>query len=273
MRYLNQKLVQESFLRLRQHKKGGKIGIERTSALMCFLAFDALLKKTGITPPVDLDPEVGTGKTNRDILTREVARLVHLKNGSERFQMLNLGEVTRGGNPPEKRFSSNFLTTGMKKSTTSATAYDYPSRPCPLLVLGPKATGLTWGIDRHSKWKANLPIFLQGRNTKTPFHDLAIFVLRQRGIESTATTLQEGLVDGLAEIFTPELCAFWKMQISLERVYFGQVESPFQDSVSAPFGDCSWMGDLQPGNGKNSPESRITYLEGLLRMHHIRFEE
>lgn len=273
MRYLNEKLVQESFLRLRQNEKGGKIGIERTSALMCFLAFDALLKKTGITPPVDLDPEVGTGKTNRDILTREVARLVQLKNGSEPFQVLSLGEVTRGGNPPEKRFSSNFLTTGMKKATTSATAYDYPSRPCPVLVLGPKATGLTWGIDRHSEWKTNLPVFMQGRKTKTPFHDLAIFVLRQRGIESTATTLQEGLMDGLAEIFTPELCAFWKTQISLEKVYFGEVDTPFQDSASTPFADCSWMGDLQPGNGEVSPESRISYLEGLLRMHHIPFEE
>lgn len=273
MRYLNKKLVQESFLRLRQNEPGGKIGIERTSALICFLAFDALLKKTSITPPIDLDPEVGTGKTNRDILTREVTRIVQLKNGSEPFQVLSLGEVTRGGNPPEKRFSSNFLTTGMKKATTSATAYDYPSRPCPLLVLGPKATGLTWGIDRHSDWQKNLPVFLQGRKTKTPFTDLAIFVLRQRGFESTATVLQDGLIDGLREIFTPDICEFWKKQITLEKVYFGTVENSFQDVASTPFADCSWMGDSQPIDESTALTSRVSYLEGLLKMHNISFEE
>jgi len=272
MKYLNEKLVRESFLRLRQNEPGGKIGIERTSALVCFLAFDALIKKTGIVPPVDLDPEVGTGKTNRDLLTREVARLVQLKNGSQPYQVLSLGEITIGGNPPEKRFSSNFLTTGMKKATTNATAHDYPSRPCPLLVLGPKATGLTWGIDRHTDWKTNLPVFLHERKTKTPFHDLAIFVLRQRGIESDMTTLQEGLMDGLAEIFTQELCAFWKTQISLEKVYFEKVESPFQDSASAVFADCSWMGDMRPENEDVSLALRVSYLEGLLRMHHIPFK-
>lgn len=129
MRYLNENLIRESFLRLRQNETGGKTGLERTSALMCFLAFDALLKRTSVTPPLDFDPEASIGNNNRSGLTREFSRLVQLKNGSEPYHVINLGEVTVGGNPPEKRFSSNFLTTGMKKATTSATSYDYPTRP------------------------------------------------------------------------------------------------------------------------------------------------
>lgn len=274
MQYLNENLIRESFLRLRQNESGGKIGLERTSALMCFLAFDALLKRTSVTPPLDFDPEVSIGNNNRSGLTREFSRLVQLKNGSEPYHVINLGEVTVGGNTPEKRFSSNFLTTGMKKATTSATAYDYPTRPSnPLLILGPKATGLIWGMDRHSNWKENLPVFLEGRKTKTPFTDLAIFVLRQRGFESTATMLQEGLIDGLCEIFTPELCEFWKKQVTLEKVYFEEVENPFQNSTSFPFADCSWMGDFQPINETVALSSRVTYLEGLLHMHNIPFEE
>ncbi len=274
MQYLNENLIRESFLRLRQKETGGKIGLERTSALMCFLAFDALLKRTSINPPVDLDPEVSNGKNNRDVLTREFARLVQLKNGAEPYHVLNLGEVEIGGSSPEKRFSSNFLTVSVKKSTTSEKVYEYPSRPTnPLLVLGPKATGITWGIDRYSEWKANLPVFLQGRKTKTPFHDLACFVLRQRGFFSSATTLQEGLMDGLAEIFTPELCAFWKTQISLEKVYAEEVQDPFQDTAPNPFGDCSWMGDMQPVNEMLTLTSRVNYLEGLLRVHKIPFDE
>lgn len=273
MRYLSEHLIKESFLRLQENESGGKIGTERTSALMGFLAFDALLKRTSITPPVDLDPENGNGKTNRDMLTREFVRLVQLKNGSEIYHVQNLGVVTKGGTAPEKRFSSNFLTTGMKKATTNVTPMEYPGRPCPLLILGTKATGLTWGINRYPNWEQNLPEFLKGRKSKTPFHDLAIFVLRQRAVDTEATELQQGILDGLAEIFTSELCTFWKKQISLEKVYFPKVEQPFQDMVATPFNNCAWLGDSQPGNAEETPESRIAYLEGLLRMHHIPFDE
>ncbi|MDD4988688.1 MAG: hypothetical protein PHS68_07335 [Candidatus Izemoplasmatales bacterium] len=274
MLYLNEKLIQESFLRLRQIEKGGKKGLERTSALMCFLAFDAFLKRTSINPPIDLDPETANGKTNRDILTREFVRLVQLKNGSEPYHVLNLGEIAIGGSLPDNRFSANFLTVPLKAATTSATVYDYPSRPKnPLLVLGLKATGIKWGIDRHRDWKANLPVFLQGRKTKAPFHDLACFVLRQRGFLSSAITLQDGITDGLAEIFTSELCSFWRTQLSLEKVYFGEFENPFQDTVPVSFLDCSWMGDIQPVNETVTFVSRVSYLEGLLRMHNIPFEK
>lgn len=273
MRCLNEQLIRDSFLRLRQNEPGGKAGLERTSALMCFLAFDALLHRTGVNPPVDFNPEVSLGNTNRAGLTREFTRLVQLRNGTEPYHILNLGEVSIGGSPPEKRFSSNFLTTGMKKATTSQTVYKYPNRPCPLLVLGPKATSVVWGMDRHPDWETNLPVFLQGRKTKTPFTDLAIFVLRQRGIESDASTLQEVLCDGLCEVFTSQLCEFWKKKISLDKIYFEEVAEPFQDTAPSPFTDCSWMGDLQPVNETAMLSSRIAYLEGLLRMHHISFDE
>ena len=273
MRYLYENLIQDSFLRLRQNETGGKTGLERTSALMCFLAFDALLKRTSITPPLDFDPEVSIGNTNRAGLTREFTRLVQLRNGAVPYHVLNLGEVTEGGTPPEKRFSSNFLTTGMKKATTSQSVFEYPSRPCPLIVLGPKATNITWGMDKHPAWKENLPVFLHGRKTKTSFHDLACFVLCQRGFLSEAATLQEGLMDGLSEVFTPELCEFWRKQICLEKVYAEEVQEPFQDEMPNTFADCSWMGELQPGNGEASLESRVVYLEGLLQMHNIPFEE
>jgi len=273
LQYINENLTRKSFLRLRQNTVGGKTGIERTSALMCFLAFDALLKRTSITPPVNLDPDDSNGKNNREVLTREFSRLVQLKSGIEPYHVLNLGEVSGDGSP-EKRFSSNFLTVSLKKATTNGEVNVYPSRPSnPLLVLGLKATGLKWGIDRHQEWKANLPVFLKDRKTKTPFHDLACFVLRQRGFVSSATALHEGLVDGLAEVFTPELCVFWKTQLSLEKVYADEVTEPFQDTAPNPFADCAWVGDLKPISETTALASRVSYLEGLLRMHHIHFED
>lgn len=275
MKYLNENLIRDSYLRLRQKKVGGKKGLERTSALICFLALDALLKRTGVNPPLTLDPEDSTGKTNRDVLTREFARLVHLKTTESGLcHVLDLGEITIGGTPPDKRFSSNFLTVSLKAATTSSEAYGYPSRPRnPLIFLGPKATGLTWGMDRHPDWKKNLPVFLQDRKTKTPFHDLACFVLRQRGMESTSTSLEEGLMNGLSEMFTDELCAFWRTQLTLEKVYATKIDLPFQDSQPSPFADLSWLGNTEEADPTVVLNSRINYLEGLLKMHHISFDE
>lgn len=272
MKYLNESVIRDSFLRLRPQRGGGKKGIERTSALMCFLAFDALLKRTGLNAPLDLDPEGTNGKNNRDFLTREFARLVFIKNiGSRPCHVLDLGTIKIDGHAPEKRFSSNFLTVSLKKATTSEKAYEYPSRPSnPLLVLGPKATGLTWGIDRHQEWKTNMPVFLHERQTKTPFHDLACFVLRQRGFDSAPGSLQDGLNEGLSAIFTSELSDFWRSQLSLEKVYAPKVDDPFQDSAPTPFADHAWAGGDEEDESAVLKE-RITYLEGLLKMNHIDF--
>lgn len=272
MKYLNESLIKDAFLRLRQKEQGGKKGLERTSALLYFLAFDALLKRTGVDAPVDLDPENSIGKNNRDILTREFVRLVQIKNvGSKPCHVQNLGEITIGGTTPEKRFSANFLTVPLKNATTDSKATGYPNRPKPILMLGSNGTGLAWGMDRHPEWKVNLPVFLQERQTKTPFHDLACFVLRQRGFISDATSLQEGIVDGLKEIFTDDLCDYWKSKLSLEKPYMESIGEPFQDKVPNTFDDHSWA-ECKPSDIAEDLSERIVYLEGLLKMHHIEFE-
>lgn len=275
MKYLSEDLIRKSFLRLKQKKSGGKKGVERTSALMCFLAFDALMKRTGISPPLNLDPEDSHGKNNRDVLTREFVRLVLVKTiETSACHVIDLGKIELGGNPPDKRFSSNFLTVSLKKATKTGECYDYPSRPRnPLMVLGPAATGLTWGMDRHPDWKENLPVFLQERKTKTPFHDLACFVLRQRIIDEEAEDLSQALVSGLSELFTQELAEFWARKLALEKVYLEKTDSPFQESLPHPFDDHSWLGDTEQADRVLALNSRINYLEGLLRLHHIAFDD
>lgn len=274
MYYLNEKQLQESFLRLRTEKAGGKSGIERTSAVLYFLAFDALLKRTGLVTPVDLDPDNVSGKNNRDFFTREYARLALIKRiGSSSCHVLDLGEIKIDGHPPEKRFSSNFLTVSLKKATTSHSEYAYPSRPAnPLLVLGPVSTKMVWGIDRHSNWKSNLPVFLQGRKSRTPFTDLACFVLRQRGYEQEPANLQEGLISGLKEIFTDELVEYWGEKIKMERFYITVTDPVFQNTEPKPFDDHSWAYDDEECDQLVKQQERIDYLEGLLKMHHINFQ-
>jgi len=275
MRYLNEQLVKESFLRLRETKPGGKKGLERTSALATFLAFDALLKRTGVTAPIDLDPEDSIGKNNRDILSREFSKLLLIKNvRSSSCHVLNLGVITVSKTSPEKRFSGNFLTVPLKGATNGNKESAYPNRPKPILFLGQKATGITWGMDFHPDWKENLPVFLSDRKSKTPFHDLACFVLRQRGFISEAEMLQDGLSDGLSEIYTKELCDYWRLKLSREKPYVVRAEyPPFQDNVSTAFDDYSWAECVDRSKKTDILTDRINYLEGLLKMHHINFDK
>lgn len=273
MKYLNENLIRESFLRLRETSPGGKKGLERTSALAVFLGFDALLKRTAVNPPIDLDADNPIGKTNRDGLSREVSRLVLVKNnGAQPGHVLNLGSVVRNGTTPEKRFSANFLTTALKSATTDSEASGYPSRPKPILMLGSAATGLTWGIDRHPQWKENLPIFLSERITKTPFHDLAYFALRQRSLESEAQSFQEVLVDGLREIFTDELCEYWKKKLTLEKPYMEAIPETYQDSLPKTFEDHAWAECDVEASQVALLTDRVAYLEGLLNMNHVEFD-
>jgi len=224
---------------------------------------------------LNLDPDDSEGKTNRDTLTREFARFVLLKTiESTPCHVVDLGKMEIGKSSPDKRFSSNFLTVSLKAATKNSEAYEYPSRPRnPLIVLGPVATGITWGMDRHSDWKENLPVFLQERNTQTSFYDLACFVLRQRILDDTTETLEKSLIGGLSEIFTQDLVEYWSKQLSLEKVYVQENEHPYQATSPRPFEDHSWLGNTEEADGVLALKTRISYLEGLLRMHHIAFEE
>lgn len=274
MKYLDANLIQESFLRLRQNEPGGKRGLERTSAVVYFLAFDAMLKRTGIKTPVDLDPEENIGKNNRDRFTREFTRIVHIKNiGQKSCQVLNLGEVSISSTQPEKRFSANFLTVPLKEATTMNSESVYPNRPKPLFIMGPQATGLTWGIDRHPDWKQNLPCFFQERKTNTPFHDLACFVLRKYGFESSAASLEDGIADALGEIFTSDLCEYWKSKLSLEKPYVRSAANHFQPECPDVFSDHSWALIEKEADEAAALAARVAYLEGLLKMHDIAFKK
>jgi len=73
--YLNKCLIEESFLRLSSKKQGGKTTLERTSALMYFLSFDATVKKL-TKSPIDLNPNTANGKNNRSAMELEFVRLL-----------------------------------------------------------------------------------------------------------------------------------------------------------------------------------------------------
>src|SRR5579863_2784899 len=108
--YLSSEQVSVSFKRLSSRKQEGKTHLERTSAFMYFIAFDAVCKSKG-KGPIDFDPDKNEGKSNRKLIELEFTKLVLLNKVQGKItQVSELGKIDHTGKDPEKRISSNFLT-------------------------------------------------------------------------------------------------------------------------------------------------------------------
>ena len=96
--FLKPSLVGQSFLRLSEIDPLKKVGMERTSTLFRFLAFDALSKIRGKAVLL-FDPDSAFGHQNRqDLHARysEIARVKQLEDGKE-WLIDNLGSVNTDG--------------------------------------------------------------------------------------------------------------------------------------------------------------------------------
>lgn len=272
--------VKSSFIRLRQNIVEGKSGVERTSALMYFLAYDAV---GGDQAPITLDPNTAAGRANRDELTREYCRLVTVRviGPREIWSITDLGLVTRNGNTPAKRISSNFLTVPLKKASHRSSVVAYPNRPRPLLNLGNGLGVGGWGIAPHPAWKTNLPVFLSERITKWPFTDLAIFVLRDSDF-TRRTSLQETIESLLSDRFSIPLSSFWIEQIGREFKYrsFEPSDPWVRSNYHKVFEDKEWITSISNedevsllDDRVHQLETRISYLEEKLDENNIPYEK
>ena len=178
--YLNPDLISRIFLRLRESEPKAKRGIERTSSLFRFLAFDALCKvqKRKI---ISFDPDTGVGLENRKKLVeayKEIAFVSDLGSSKESF-IDNLGQCNSSGKRScSDKVANDFLTVQLKKASQSGTEQAYPRRPSSLLSLGVVVYGRRWGISTHKDWEKNLGDFLADRLSKTALIDLALVVTR-----------------------------------------------------------------------------------------------
>lgn len=223
--YLCSDLVKNAFLRLRPRFNKGKTHLERTSAVMIFLAFSALAKKRGASS-LDFPPK----SYLRPLLAGEFRRLVELEHHA---QVVALGSVEYSPKKdPEARLGSNFLTSLLKKASVAAVAMDYPNRPKPLLRIGKIDDESVWGIEQHADWKANLPAFFSETESNTPFTDLAIFILRYEFFDSdSGEDIRTSIFEKLSEVFPSDVADFFKAMMSAERPFAKHLVAPIFDEA------------------------------------------
>lgn len=229
-KYISSDFFYYSFKRLSSRNQTGKTHLERTSALMYFLAFDATLKFLDLKV-LDINPDTLIGKENRKHYALEFEKLVLLEAQPELKQVLELGKITTGETHPEKRISSNFFTVPVKKASAAKHAFFYPGRPAALLKMGFAATGVQWGIDFHDEWQKNFLKFFTKILSNTPFHDLAVFVLRGQSIDSNSTDLITALTGCIQKKFTTKLSDFWLAQMNKEKLFFRYQNDFFSDHL------------------------------------------
>ena len=270
--FISDATLTASFQRLKHRQNTGKKGLERTSALMYFLAFDQLAKSRTYPAPLDMDPETEEGRYHRKSFAYNFAALVTVQSRGN-LQIAALGEVKAGNIPPEKKVSANFLTVPLTKAAQAQAQRDYPSRPVPLLKLGKSRAGMTWGVDYHPDWRNHLGMFLMDTGSKTPFVDLAFVVLR--AYEFGDASSDASIKGALGAIFTPELTEQWMKCIEFERVKAAYPSIAFQENLSNALENPAFL-DFSSQDASGNVEAfqaRVSYLESLLVEHGIEFDE
>lgn len=231
--YLNPDRVRESFDRLASRENTGKAHLERTSAVLYFLAFDAACHSTE-KKILDLNPDKLEGKNNRKQLEQEFSKLVLLDiDHGQPIQYLEFGKIDAENTAPEKRISSNFLTVPLKKAATQTEPFYYPRRPNnPLLKLGTVATGKTWGMSHHEDYEKNFFIVLGSAKSSTPAYDLAVVLLRNSKIPADCDDIFDGLTKLLHQKFTQRVSDFLAQRIEKEKILVRSKLPQFIDHYS-----------------------------------------
>lgn len=276
--YFSEEQVSVSFKRLASRKrtdgKKTKTHLERTSVLMCFLAFDARCKSANLSR-LDMNPGKPDGKSNREAIALEFAKLVLLDPTPRKIkQVLELGKVSGGGKDPAERLSSNFLTVPLKKATEQSGAFFYPRRPpsAPMIKLGQAATGLKWGMEYHQDWPTSLPKLLSEVKDSTPFTDLAVFVMRDTKL--SGSDYVEALSNAINARFSDNLAMFWIERIKKEKLLAKHIlANPFSSTHKA-FARSTQTASTNRFDTVTRDEllEHISHLEGILDANQIEFE-
>lgn len=185
----------------------GKKGREQTTGLTTFLALDMYQKLSG-NDVLNLNP---ANSETRQSITNFFAYLLRITSSEElEYQVNNLGFIEIGLTSTKlaKKFSSNFLTTPLKRAADAAVLRNYPSRPAPLLNLGIQIDPTNkWGVSKIDTWEENIFAFLRERKCGEDTFPLIVFLLRNTDIDSSQ--LPEITIDtALTSLFTNELTRF-----------------------------------------------------------------
>lgn len=232
--YISAELVAQSFKRLSSRERGGKKHLERTSAILYLLAFDAACKHFEVTT-LDFTPMTHVGQNHRRQFELEFSRLTMLDNSDGVLkQVTEFGKIDKNGIVPELKISSNFFSVPVKKASMRQDISLYPNRPkAPVLSMGQASTGQAWGITLYKEWQANFPKLLSEARTATPHIDLAIFLLRDHCLNNINDDFFKIINNAIKIKFTNCFSNYFETKINEERIFHKLSTNPFTTSYKS----------------------------------------
>jgi len=105
--------------------------------------------------------------------------------------------------------------------------------------MGKAATGKAWGLQRHPDWKTNLPELFHHRESRTPFRDLAIFLLRDKPSPKKKSSLMR--LKRIVGRFTDQLCSMFHSRITWEEKSWPLKVDAYQQTPPKAFQDLMWV--------------------------------
>jgi hypothetical protein len=196
--------IKRSFFRLKEKEVNAKVGMERTTSLFRFLAFDMLCRIENENE-LDFSPDSALRK---DLIGCYKKIAMDPETG---YEVCNLGQILKKPRGPESRIGNDFLTAQLKDANSAKNSRSYPSRPAPLLTLGLGAS--YWNISRAPDWPENFLRFLEDRVSATPCTDLIIFLARAIDFPQDLKSIEEAADFALSNMFSMDLTNWLKQRI------------------------------------------------------------
>jgi len=189
---------------------------EETSALLYFFAISASVRDLNSEFTVGFDLGAKTNPAGRQTFLRHF-RIFH-QVGSSSCIISEFGDVCGSDKSSVQVARSNFLSTCLDKAAKiSGAGLAYPSRPrdAYLIQCGISIHSSFYGVRLLPGWKTGVTKMLAFRCGATPWHSLAILLLRKYEL-NLALGLTGALCEKVKEVFDPHVSSHFVVSLLSE---------------------------------------------------------
>lgn len=236
---------------------------EETSALLYFFAISASARELGADFASGFDLGAKSNPTGRETFLRHF-RIFH-QVGRSNCIISEFGDICGSDKTSDQVARSNFLSTCLEKAAKiGGPGLPYPSRPkgAFLVQCGVSISSSFYGVRLLPSWRTGVIKMLAFRHCATPWHSLAIVLLRKYEL-NFSLGLTGALCERIREVFDPHVSSHFLVSLISESSRLKaqvlseacRLEDPLVSST--PTGDGG--GDLWEA------KRRISILEAFIR--------
>lgn len=236
---------------------------EETSAVLYFFSLAAAARDIEADFTTGLDLGSRSNPEGRDHFLRHF-RIFHQVGKSQCF-ISELGDVHGSDKSSDQVARANFLSTFLERAAkVGPSGLDYPSRPKDAFLIkgGVQVSDSRFGVRVLPQWKGALVKILSFRQTTTPWHSLAIVLVRKYEFES-GVELTDLLIVRIGKLFVSPVAEVFQDMLRAERGRIKSQNVKLAGGSDDPLAGCA---PSEEGGGDLwEARRRIGILEAFIR--------